>query len=181
VACPYFLPQVPLETGPWVHAPRWPLGAAYTGICQACPDELFEPSAECQETLCNRGYARGICERFPPSAPFDAVRFSVLEETAESPRFVWILEQEHTPAQFGVFEYDATLGKVAHNGLAGRGQVPRVSQSFDAAPGGLCALKRPITPGLPGVFDRQAEIFALSYLAALSHLAATAGLKPRAG
>jgi signal transduction histidine kinase len=36
------------------------------------------------------------------------------------------------------------LQKLAHNGLAGRGQVRGVSHSFDAAPGGLCALwKRP--------------------------------------
>ncbi|HEY6341296.1 MAG TPA: bifunctional pyr operon transcriptional regulator/uracil phosphoribosyltransferase PyrR [Bryobacteraceae bacterium] len=34
-----------------------------------------------------------------------------------------------------------TLEKVAHNGLAGRGQIRRVSHSFDAAPGGLCALE----------------------------------------
>jgi hypothetical protein len=94
--------------------------------------------------LCNRGYARGICERFPPSAPFDAVRFSVLDETAESPRFVWILEQDHAPAQFGAFEYDA-------------------------------ALKGPIAPGLPGAFHRQAEIFILNHLAALSRLATIAG------
>jgi hypothetical protein len=31
------------------------------------------------------------------------------------------------------------LEKVAHNGLAGRGQVRRIAPSFDAAPGGLCA------------------------------------------
>jgi hypothetical protein len=33
------------------------------------------------------------------------------------------------------------LEKVAHNGLAGRGLFRRVSPSFDAAPGGLCALQ----------------------------------------
>jgi hypothetical protein len=32
------------------------------------------------------------------------------------------------------------LKKLAHNGLAGRAQVRRVSHSFDVAPGGLCAL-----------------------------------------
>jgi hypothetical protein len=100
-----------------VHAPRWPLGGAYAGVCQACPEDPFEPPAERQETLCNGGYARGICERFPPSAPFDAVRFSVLEETEGSPRFVWILEREHAPAQFGAFEYDTTLKRPSAQGL----------------------------------------------------------------
>jgi hypothetical protein len=57
---------------------------------------------------------------------------------AGSPRFVWILEQDHAPAQFGAFEYDATL-------------------------------KRPIGPGLPGAFDRQAEIFVLNHFEVLSH------------
>jgi hypothetical protein len=33
-----------------------------------------------------------------------------------------------------------TLQKLSHNGLAGRGQFRRVSHSFDAAPGGLCAV-----------------------------------------
>jgi hypothetical protein len=36
---------------------------------------------------------------------------------------------------------DGTLEKLAHNGLAGRGQLPRVSHSFDAAPG-ACALSK---------------------------------------
>jgi putative membrane protein len=36
-----------------------------------------------------------------------------------------------------------SLEKVAHNGLAGRGQVRRASHSFGAAPGGLCALYAP--------------------------------------
>jgi hypothetical protein len=73
-----------------------------------------------------------------------------LDETAESPRFVWILEQDHAPAQFGAFEYNA-------------------------------AVKCPSAPGVPGIVDRQAELFALRHLAALNHLGTTAGRKPRAG
>lgn len=102
-----------------MHAPRWPLGAAYAGTCQACPEDIFEPPPQRQETLCNQGYARGICERFPPSAPFDAVRFSVLEVTAESSRFVWIMERDHAPAQFSAFEYDASLKRPAAPELLG--------------------------------------------------------------
>jgi uncharacterized membrane protein len=36
----------------------------------------------------------------------------------------------------------AVFGKVAHNGLAGRGHFAQVSHSLDAAPGGLCAPQR---------------------------------------
>jgi thiosulfate reductase cytochrome b subunit len=42
------------------------------------------------------------------------------------------------------------LGKIAHNGLAGRGEVRRTSPSFDAAPGGLCALEKIAHNGLAG-------------------------------
>jgi hypothetical protein len=35
----------------------------------------------------------------------------------------------------------AAFEKLGHNGLAGRGQILRVSHSFDAAPGGLYAFQ----------------------------------------
>ncbi len=41
-----------------------------------------------------------------------------------------------------VTEAAYSLKKLAHNGLAVRGQVRRVSHSFDAAPGGLGAIQK---------------------------------------
>lgn len=86
-----------METGPWVHAPRLPLGAAYFGSCHAHPGEVFSPPAAQQEEQCNCGYARGVCERFPPDAPADAVRFSLSRDS----NIIYILEKDHSPVEFG--------------------------------------------------------------------------------
>ncbi len=97
MACPYFAPESRLESGPWTHEPRWPLGAAYAGVCHALSGEIFRPPESQQQEYCNCGYARGVCERFPLDAPADAVRFSV---TGEQTLF-YILERDHAPVEFG--------------------------------------------------------------------------------
>jgi hypothetical protein len=51
--------------------------------------------------LCNTGYARGRCDRFPAGAFADAVRFS---RTADG-RLIYILEKDHAPVEHG--EMDA--------------------------------------------------------------------------
>jgi hypothetical protein len=112
VACPYFLPQGELPTGLWVHEPRWPLGKAHSGLCCSRAGERLQPSAQHQEELCNYGYARGICERFPAESTADAVRFSIVEEDALRLRIVYVLENEHAPAQFGTLEYGIGAGSV---------------------------------------------------------------------
>jgi hypothetical protein len=97
-------------------------GAAFAGVCHAVPDESHQPSPQRQENLCNCGYARGICERFPKDAIADAVRFSV---TADEPRrlsLVYIFEKDHAPAEFGELEYSIVkqtlLSPVANQVLA---------------------------------------------------------------
>ena len=105
MACPYFLPQAELETGPWTHEPRWPLGAAFAGVCRARPDEFHQPPESHQEELCNCGYARGVCDRFPQDAPADAVRFSVTADEPGPFRIVYILEKDHAPVEFDTLEF----------------------------------------------------------------------------
>jgi len=103
VACPFFLPLAPLESGPWsqywTHRPRLPLGEAYAGVCRAIPDSPHAPPDERQRELCNCGYARGLCDRFPAGAAADAVRFSVIAE--EPLRLIYILEKDHAPVSHG--------------------------------------------------------------------------------
>jgi hypothetical protein len=95
VACPFFLPLRRVDPGEWLHAPRLTLIDEYRGTCQA--GEPFEPSESAQREVCNCGYARGRCERFPDGAA-DAVRFSMLEDG----RVIYILERDHHPERHGI-------------------------------------------------------------------------------
>lgn len=94
-----------MDTGPWTHTPRLPLGAAFAGVCHALPGEIHQPPPQHLEDLCNCGYARGICERFPKDSPADAVRFSVTEDKPKRLRLVYILEKDHAPVEFGALEF----------------------------------------------------------------------------
>jgi hypothetical protein len=98
VACPFFLPVSREEEHGWIHAPRLPLGGSYRGICQADP---ADPVVPVDHTLCNRGYARGACPRFPAESAGDAVRFSVTSENGGEIRIVYVLEKDGAPVDFG--------------------------------------------------------------------------------
>ena len=71
---------------------RLPLGRAYRGRCHAPAAAGAQPLK-----LCNLGYARGRCERFPPSHDVDANRFS----RASDGVVTWIEEAGHAPLRFG--------------------------------------------------------------------------------
>ncbi len=106
MACPFFDPQRRLEPGPWTHRPRLPLGDAYFGFCNSPSGATHSPSEEHQRELCNRGYARGLCEHFPVSSAADAVRFSVVaEDRGGAMRVVYVLEKDHAPLRHGALEF----------------------------------------------------------------------------
>jgi len=87
----------------WLHAPRLTLIDEYRGICQA--SEPFEPNESAQREICNCGYARGRCERFP-SESADAVRFSMAPDN----RIIYILERDHMPGAHGVVSEGEATG-----------------------------------------------------------------------
>jgi hypothetical protein len=105
VPCPYFLPARRLDLGAWVRSPRLPLGDPYAGACHAHPADIVEPPEPRQRELCNCGYARGRCDRFPGDSPADAVRFSITSDDAVHVRLVYIVEKDHAPAEHGALEY----------------------------------------------------------------------------
>jgi len=106
VACPFFVPSRRLEITGWRHAPRLPLGDPFGGACHADPADIIEPpDAKHQRDLCNCGYARGRCDRFPGGSAADAVRFSVTDDTAARLLVVYVVEKDHAPAEFGTLEY----------------------------------------------------------------------------
>jgi hypothetical protein len=51
--------------------------------------------------LCNFGYARGVCEKFPADAPFDAVRFAIVGQDAQVTQLLYVFERDHAPAEHG--------------------------------------------------------------------------------
>jgi hypothetical protein len=102
--CPFFMPVERLETVDWIHAPRLPLGDAYRGVCHTQPQDPFDPTEADQRDLCNCGYARDRCSRLPAGAP-DAIRFSVIGDAAGRVRIIWVMEQDHSPVEFGTLEY----------------------------------------------------------------------------
>ena len=105
MACPYFLPARRLDLGAWVRSPRLPLGDPYAGACHARPGDIVEPNETRQRELCNCGYARGRCDRFPGDSAADAVRFSITGDDAGLVRLVYIVEKDHAPAEHGALEY----------------------------------------------------------------------------
>lgn len=127
VACPFFMPVALVEETGWIHAPRLPLGARYRGFCKSRPDEQFEAQGD----LCNCGYARAACDRFPMDAEADAVRFSVI---ANDPlKLVYIYERGHAPSTFGVFEYPAGPGGDAILAAQARAFAEALDQGFRPA------------------------------------------------
>src|SRR4051812_28179921 len=101
------MPAGPMDPGPWAPAPRLPLWDPHHGACHARPAEIFEPPEISQRDLCNCGYVRGQCAHFPEDSPADAVRFSITGDDAGVVRLVYILEKDHSPAEYGRLEFSA--------------------------------------------------------------------------
>jgi hypothetical protein len=105
VACPFFVPSRRLEIAGWVRPPRLPLGDPFLGACHAQLADIVEPPESRQREVCNCGYARGRCDRFPGDSPGDAVRFSVTGDTLARLSVIYVVEKDHAPARHGTLEY----------------------------------------------------------------------------
>lgn len=124
MACPFFEPTAILETGPWAHPPRLPLGGTFSGLCHA---EGARPVNLPGLELCNHGYARGQCGHFPSACQADAVRFSLTQE--QPLRLVYILEKDHAPLEYG--ELDQRV--LASNGILAAQARAFLSASWEHA------------------------------------------------
>jgi hypothetical protein len=111
VSCPYFRPVERLEDGAWLRPPRVPLGDPCKGLCEAIAPSV-EPTLEELRSLCNNGYARGRCPRFPQNAEGDAVRFSVASDAPDEVQIVYVLERDYGPIDHGRLVYRPSGGFV---------------------------------------------------------------------
>ena len=109
MACPFFYATNPAEPRGPGH-PQMPLGDLYEGECRAAP-EGYHPGPEELRNLCNLGYARTSCPRFPAGAGPDAVRFSVASDAQETFQIRYVEEREHRPFAHGCLEYHVGLKK----------------------------------------------------------------------
>jgi hypothetical protein len=73
-------------------------------VCLAQPGDPVEPGDDLL-LLCNLGYARGSCTRFPETSGPDAVRFAVARDDGLSLQIYYVLERGHYPFDHGRIEY----------------------------------------------------------------------------
>ncbi len=133
MACPYFLPQRPLDSGGWNPAPRLPLIDAWAGECHAPQAKNLEPGENETREFCNLGYARGRCPHFPPDAAADAVRFSISVNEAGDRRVIYVLEKDHAPVEHGLLGETAVDPLLSRQGQAFLDSYCRKEQAASAA------------------------------------------------
>ena len=111
MACPYFFPVRPRDALAGRQNAMLPLGDLWSGECRAEPDRPCEAAETDLRPLCNLGYARGACVRFPaaPELP-DAVRFSVAADEGTLLRLYYVVERNHHPFAHGPLEYATDRG-----------------------------------------------------------------------
>ncbi len=114
MACPYFYPvKSRTSPGETQHA-MLPLGDLWAGECHAEPLQPCHAPDQGLRMLCNLGYARGSCARFPgaPGVP-DAVRFTVASDDGPVIRLLFAIERNHHPFLHGPLEYSTTCAAFA--------------------------------------------------------------------
>ena len=112
MACPYFFPVARFEFSSWAVPPRLPLGDPYTGECRAA-ETAFQPEEARVRHICNLGYSRGRCDRFPEASETNAVRFHVAADAGELIRIQYVFEKDCWPQGHGVLECAGATGKLS--------------------------------------------------------------------
>ena len=111
MACPYFDPVRPHPAQPQHQALPLPLGDSWVGLCRAGDGPPAEPDVALH-SMCNLGYARGCCSRFPiDDAGPDAVRFAITSVTEPSLDLCYVLERDHHPFVHGSLRYSFAAGR----------------------------------------------------------------------
>jgi hypothetical protein len=103
--CPFFDPVRPRGSAPDPRTAMLPLGDSWTGICIADPLHPTPADDSVLHPLCNLGYARHTCNRFPASSGPDAARFSIARDDSDAIRIAWVLERDHHPFGHGMLTW----------------------------------------------------------------------------
>lgn len=90
-----------------------PLGDAFAGTCCAVPGQPWQPDPAIARPLCNLGYARGRCDRFPADAGPDAVRFTIRRDEGTLLHLYYVLERDHHPFAHGALDFTPATASFA--------------------------------------------------------------------
>jgi hypothetical protein len=101
MSCPYFYPGAPRSLPSDSQAAMLPLGGDWSGACRADSEHPWLPDGATLRPLCNLGYARGICSRFPDDGGPDAVRFTISGDDGVTLRLYYVVERNHHPFAHG--------------------------------------------------------------------------------
>lgn len=112
MACPYFYPVEPRGRQATRDA-MLPLGDQWAGVCHAHPEQPSQPDETGLRPLCNLGYARGNCARFPTGMGPDAVRFAIFRDVAGTIGITYVVERDHHPFAHGRLAYSAEAAAFA--------------------------------------------------------------------
>jgi hypothetical protein len=102
VACPFFYATHCHSN--WMSPRPVPLGDVYAGECRA-QAEPYVPGEQ-ELVLCNLGYAREECPRFPAAAQADQTRFCLAACEPDRVVIRWVQERAHLPLHSGAVEFD---------------------------------------------------------------------------
>ena len=103
MACPFFEPRT-IARFPQKVGARLPLLDEYEGLCLAMA-EAFQPPDELRFRVCNHGYGRGSCPRFPTTESRSCARFDVRGASAEALELLLVEEQDHAPVRWQAHRY----------------------------------------------------------------------------
>lgn len=81
--------------------------------------------------LCNLGYARGVCDRFPHAegqGP-DAVRFTISEDSESLVRLYYVIERDHHPFAHGPLDY-STAQQALDAGSSASPSLARQAEAY---------------------------------------------------
>jgi hypothetical protein len=96
----------------WLSPPRLPLGDPCRGHCTTGLDTAAQPCLDEIRKLCNLGYARGRCPRFPAAYDgADAIRFSITRHEGDAVGLVCIFEKDYSPGRYSAMIYDTRAAR----------------------------------------------------------------------
>jgi hypothetical protein len=121
MACPFFLPTLPLKS---FSSETMPLGDLYGGDCAAEAGTLIADGL--LRRGCNAGYARGSCPRAAQSDA-DAFRFLIKAHRDGVVDVAWSSERNHHPVAVGIL----AIGSIA--GAPENGPLERQARAYAAA------------------------------------------------